>query len=106
MSRGSERNDKPYASFSREDLILRDFLANDRTLLANERTLLAYIRTALAIMVTGVSLMHFFDWALMWEVGLGLIPVGLIILGLGIHRYLRIRSHIRQIERTDRQQRQ
>ena len=44
--------DEPYEKYPKEDLILRDWLAADRTELANERTFLAYIRTALAIIVT------------------------------------------------------
>ena len=39
--------------YSREELILRDHLALDRTRLANERTLLSYLRTALMLMVAG-----------------------------------------------------
>ncbi len=37
--------DKRVYKFNKDEMILRDFLAVDRTLLANERTLLAYIRT-------------------------------------------------------------
>ena len=41
--------------FIRDELILRDHLALDRTRLANERTLLAYLRTALMLMVAGAT---------------------------------------------------
>ncbi|MGN0027609.1 MAG: DUF202 domain-containing protein, partial [Clostridium sp.] len=37
-------------NFKKEEMILRDFLAADRTLLANERTLLAYIRTGISLL--------------------------------------------------------
>ena len=37
----------PYSRFRREEMILRDLLARERTVLSNERTLLAYIRTAI-----------------------------------------------------------
>jgi uncharacterized membrane protein YidH (DUF202 family) len=33
--------EQPYARFEREELIVRDYLAADRTALANERTFLA-----------------------------------------------------------------
>ena len=39
-------NNAPYTQFKKEELILRDYLAADRTALANERTLMAYIRTS------------------------------------------------------------
>lgn len=45
----------PEQHLTAEELILRDYLALDRTRLANERTLLAYIRTALMLVVAGVT---------------------------------------------------
>ena len=59
---------EPYARFKEQDLILRDYLAADRTALANETTFLAYLRTVLALVAGGVSLVHFFD-SLATEVG-------------------------------------
>lgn len=49
-----------YERFEKEDLILRDELAIDRTRLANERTYLAYLRTALALGIVGGTLIHLF----------------------------------------------
>ena len=43
----------PYSRFRREEMILRDLLARERTVLANERTLLAYVRTAIGLMAAG-----------------------------------------------------
>ena len=48
-------------NFDKEQMILRDFLAADRTLLANERTLLAYIRTGISLLVVAISLIKLFD---------------------------------------------
>ena len=42
-------------------MILRDYLAADRTYLANERTLLAYIRTCVGLFATGAALIHFIE---------------------------------------------
>lgn len=47
-----------YAPVMKEDLILRNRLAIDRTVLANERTLLAYVRTALTLFLVGMSFIH------------------------------------------------
>ena len=41
------------------DLILRDFLAVERTKLANQRTLLSMLRTGLYFAIVGLSLMSF-----------------------------------------------
>ncbi|MDH5381747.1 MAG: DUF202 domain-containing protein, partial [Cyclobacteriaceae bacterium] len=39
----------------KEEIILRDFLALERTTLANERTLFAYIRTSLYLILAGIA---------------------------------------------------
>lgn len=41
-----------------EDLILRDYLALQRTKLANERTLFTYIRTSLYLLTVGVGILE------------------------------------------------
>lgn len=41
-----------------KDLVLREYLAIERTKLANETTLLAYIRTGLYFLVAGSTLGH------------------------------------------------
>jgi len=43
----------PYDRFRRDELILRDVLAIDRTILSNERTVLAYLRSALTLFIVG-----------------------------------------------------
>lgn len=45
-------------NFDKDKMILRDFLAADRTLLANERTLLAYIRTGISLIAVGIYLIR------------------------------------------------
>lgn len=52
-----------------EQLIVRDFLARQRTKLANDRTLLAYIRTSLYFLVSGVGLVKVEDLDNMWGFG-------------------------------------
>lgn len=65
-----------YHQFQESDLILRDYLALDRTKLANERTFLAYIRTALAIIIISGSIYTFFPHEL------GLIVLSCILLAV------------------------
>lgn len=50
----------PYTKFDPNEMIMRDFLAYDRTILANERTLLAYIRTTIAFLAAGVTIIKIF----------------------------------------------
>jgi putative membrane protein len=77
-----------------KDLVLREYLAIERTKLANETTLLAYIRTGLYFLVAGSTLGHLIATEFWRLVGPPLIVVGLIIMLLGFIRYLRLRKSI------------
>ncbi len=87
-------SDTPYTRFDKDDLILRDELALDRTLLANERTLLAYLRSSITLLIAGVSIMHFAPQGWFWGVGLSCIPVGLLTGLVGVLRYRKMNSSI------------
>jgi putative membrane protein len=88
---------EPYARFKTDELILRDYLAVDRTVLANERTLLSYVRTAIAFAAAGAALIHFFDFVFVKLVGWVLIPLAIGILGVGAQRYLRMRQRLAKL---------
>jgi putative membrane protein len=77
-----------------KDLVLREYLAIERTRLANETTLLAYIRTGLYFLVAGSTLGHLVQSTFWNIVGTPLIFIGLIIVLLGFLRYLRLRRAI------------
>lgn len=77
----------PYSRFAKEDLILRDELAVDRTLLANERTLLAYLRSAMALLIAGISIMHFSQHLWFSAVGILCLPTGLATGVIGVVRF-------------------
>jgi len=78
---------RPYSELYKEELILRDFLATDRTILANERTFLAYMRTMLALAVAGISFIKIFEDPIIHIVGWIFLPLGLFTLVLGVIRY-------------------
>ncbi len=81
-------NHSPYTRFKKEELILRDYLAADRTKLANERTLMAYIRTSVALAAAGGSLIHFLT-SLIADIGGGLLlALAAGILGVGLQRFI------------------
>ncbi len=75
-------------------LILRDYLAVERTRLANERTILAYLRTTLALVAGSVTLLHFFDTDAARITGWALLPVALVILAVGLARYVSVRRRV------------
>lgn len=80
-----------------KDLVLREYLAIERTKLANERTLLTYIRTGLYFLVAGSTLGHLIDTAFWNMMGMPIIIVGAIITVLGLIRFYRV---ARLIERS------
>jgi putative membrane protein len=77
-----------------KDLVLREYLAVERTKLANETTLLAYIRTGLYFLVAGSTLGHLVESAFWNIVGTPLSVIGLLIMLLVLVRYFRLRRAI------------
>jgi len=87
----------PYTRFNGNDLILRDLLAADRTVLANERTFLAFIRTSLTLLLGGISLVQFFPETLVEVVGWVFIPLAVLVMGLGVKKYIQMRRVLARI---------
>ena len=93
---------KPYQRFLREELILRDELAIDRTLLANERTLMAYVRLAITLIIAGVSIVHFAMEKWFETIGFLCVPVGIAAGLFGWSRYQKMERQIREIRKASR----
>lgn len=87
----SFHNYKKYNS----QMILRDYLALDRTVLANERTLLAYVRTFLGFLATGAGIIKLFGTPVALAAGYILIVISPVLLVFGVARYLRMRRKLR-----------
>lgn len=85
----------------REDLIIRDYLALDRTRLSNERSLLAYYRTGLTTLVSGVTGFNVFHDIVLRSTSMMLIICGVGIMVIGIVRYYRFRRRIKVLGETD-----
>lgn len=72
-----------------EKLIVRDYLALERTKLANTRTLLAWVRSAVALFATGVGLVELLDHLLLARVGLVFVWLSpLVLIGGFVHYFL------------------
>jgi putative membrane protein len=72
-----------------------DQLALERTRLANERTLLSYVRTSLALIGGGVASVELIELGWVRPAGSILVVAGLILLPVGIWRYVVIRRSLR-----------
>ncbi len=88
-----------YENLTKEELILRDHLAIDRTVLANESTFLAYIRTSLAVTAAGATLIHFFTETYIHLFGGSLIVSGIFIFFWGYRRFRKMEKDIKKIKR-------
>lgn len=97
------RRRSPFDEYDLRRLILRDYLAVERTRLANERTVLAYLRTTLALAAGAVTLLHFFDTAAARITGWLLLPIAFVILAFGAVRYVSVRRRVQGYARINQE---
>jgi putative membrane protein len=89
-----EEQEKQVITVEKEELIMRDYLAADRTALANERTYLSYIRTALAFSAGGFGLIKLFPTVFFVVLGWILVGAGIIIAVIGTIRFIQFQKSI------------
>lgn len=88
---------KPFEA--KEKIILRDYLALERTTMANERTLFSYIRTSLYLVLGGIGLIKLEDFSsLSWLGNLSLIVSGLLFV-YGVVRYFVLKRKLQKFYR-------
>ena len=88
---------KNYSTF-RDEMILRDYLALDRTILANERTLLAYLRTFIGTFSAGIVIVKLLDTPLVNVIGYVFVIISPLFIVLGAIRYIQISKKLKSIE--------
>lgn len=79
---------------NKERIILRDYLALERTRLANERTLLSYIRAAVYLLVGGLTLVQLKEIGTIHWVGYLAIGLSFVFLIVGIVRYYQLKIRL------------
>lgn len=77
----------PYKQFNSEEMILRDWLALDRTVLANRRTFLAYGRTAIALIALGIAFVKLIDHRFFEISGFALMGFGVLVFFIGLREF-------------------
>lgn len=85
-------------NFKKDELILRDLLATDRTILANERTFLSYLRTFLSLVVTGCTLIKISHNHFLHIIGCIFIILGTLIGIHGIKTFIKIGKNLKNIK--------
>jgi len=86
---------------NREKIILRDFLALERTTLANERTLFSYIRTSLYLILGGIAFLKMESLAnIQWLAYLSFGISALMII-YGLVRYFKLKRKLQKFYDED-----
>jgi putative membrane protein len=84
-----------YQFRNKEKIILRDYLALERTRLANERTFFAYIRTFLYLILAGFAFLQIEGLGRIQWLGYLSLGLSIIILLVGTYRFYRLRKNLR-----------
>lgn len=95
---GEQLDAKTYKEFFTKQLILRDYLAIERTILTNEATFLAYVRTSLTVMVVGVTLFKLYETSntFLHSSGIAIALFGFLIFVIGTSRTIDMRQKIKK----------
>ena len=81
---------------NREEIILRDHLALERTRLANERTLMSYLRTALYLILGALAFLQLKEFQEIRWIGIVFIPLSFLVVILGFYRYAHLRKQLKE----------
>lgn len=81
---------------NKEEIILRDYLALERTKLANERTLLSYIRGSIYLILGGIAFIQLKEFEGLFILGYISIFLSLILLIVGVTRYYQLKARLRR----------
>ncbi len=78
----------------KEEIILRDYLAIERTKLANERTLLSYIRASLYLVIGGIAFLGMKELEEIKHVGFASLGISITMLVIGIIRFYQLNRQL------------
>ncbi|MCH7408452.1 DUF202 domain-containing protein [Belliella sp. DSM 111904] len=79
-----------------EQMIVRDYLARQRTTLANDRTLLSYIRTSLYFLVSGTALMEVNVLSHISDLGYLAFALSIGLMFLGFFNYFKVKKKLKK----------
>jgi putative membrane protein len=78
----------------KENIILRDYLALERTKLANERTLLSYIKTSLYLSISGIAFIQLKGFGQIRWIGFFSIFLSITFTIIGILRFFFLKKRL------------
>jgi len=87
---------------NQEEIILRDYLAMERTKLANERTLLSYIRSSLYLLLGGIAIIQLDGFENIKFIGYISLFLTVLLVIIGVYRFQnlnkQLKNYYKQIE--------
>ena len=81
---------------NREEIILRDYLALERTKLANERTLLSYIRGSIYLVLGGIAFLQLKEFDGLHILGYVSLSLSIIMLLVGVIRFIQLKNRLKK----------
>lgn len=79
---------------NQDKIILRDYLALERTRLANERTLFAYIRTSLYLLTAGLGIFEIESIQHLRMLAWVCVVVSAVLFVFGFYKYYQLRKYL------------
>ncbi len=80
-----------------EDIILRDYLAIERTRLANERTLLSYIRSSLYLLLGGIAFFQLKGFPNFKYLAVLALVFSFIFFVIGVYRFTLLKKSLKKL---------
>jgi inner membrane protein YidH len=80
-----------------EQVILRDYLAIERTRLANERTLLSYVRSSLYLLLGSIAFYQLKEYSNFEYLALTAIIFSVIFFIIGIYRFTLLKRSLKRL---------
>lgn len=80
-----------------QQVILRDYLAIERTRLANERTLLSYIRSSLYLLLGGIAFFQLKEFPNFKYLAILSLVFSLIFFIIGIYRFTLLKKSLKRL---------
>lgn len=81
---------------NKKEIILRDFLALERTKLANERTLLAYLRGSIYLILGGIAFLQLEDFDNVKWLGPVTLFLAISFMFLGVFRFFYLKRRLKK----------
>ncbi|WP_217363250.1 DUF202 domain-containing protein [Winogradskyella undariae] len=80
-----------------QQVILRDYLAIERTRLANERTLLSYVRSSLYLLLGAIALFELKEFSNFQYLALTAIIFSILFFIIGIYRFTLLKKSLKRV---------